>query len=833
MGMHSVSIFKIFISKLGVEIGLIALICFGYFHFKGNLLVESKSAFSKEAQAIILKINDTVTRAEVDEKAFVTSGDEKYLKDYNQQVIQLNQNMGLLSNLVARNPSQRQQVAKANALLKSHFDTVNNILVQKQNGKSLNKNVALPTIAASIKSALPVSKGVRFHLFSDKKTLYSVFGGLLFLIFFSRYLQQSQLEWAERNVIELKRKSILLDTILNSMSEALVVINQKGKFLHYNAAAQRIIGTKIKEIANEKHAENLGFYDVANGELYSIKQLPFHKALHGAQYDDWEIFVQNDTHPQGVYISLSSRSLNDINGGISGALVVFKDVSRRKAVEQEWIKAREAALEASLKKSDFLAAMSHEIRTPMNGVIGMTTLLADTNLNEEQKEYVGTVKRSAESLLMLINDILDHSKIEAGKIQLNPQPFDLKFLAHDIIEILKPAATEKNIGLKVILDENQAWSFNGDQGRLRQILVNLLGNAVKFTESGAVTLKIYQTTLKDNLSQLKFEVKDTGPGLKDDERRALFQKYFQTKNGMKYGGTGLGLSISKQLVDLMNGEIGVESIIGLGSTFWFTISLPTIEKQKLPSLNEVTFASVFNGRILLVEDQVVNQRVAYAYLRKLGLDVEVAGNGLVAYEKYISQEFDLILMDCQMPILNGFEATKRIRKEEGKKGKRIPIIALTADAAQGNKDLYHQSGMDDFLAKPLELGALIAMLNRYLKQSLSSLDLAALKKLDEYMVKDQNLVQALIEDFESSGPELINSMILAYKDNDLAGINQAAHALKSNSATLGAYKLSELCATLESASEIKGAEFILKKIEKEFESSKVELKKYGERKFSA
>ncbi|WP_374074507.1 ATP-binding protein [Bdellovibrio bacteriovorus] len=839
--MDSASFFKRIIARFGVELCLIVMVGLGVYFYQhpGKLTqINSQAELSDEALSTVTKIKDIVVRAESSERAFMKSRGEKDLHEYNQQVLLLNYNMGRLTKIVGTNPYLQKQVASLNKVLHSHFEAVNANLVQRQKGATPTRVPASASVTDAINQTLTITQNQSpFYLRWEFLTSLLVALGALILL--SRLWQRQDLKKQTQKSQSLQSRSILLDTILNSMSEALIVIDKNGYFTHYNAAAQRIIGTKIKEVAAESSVADLGFINVATGEYYSKNQLPFQRALLGEQVDDLEIFVQNETHPEGVYISVSSRSLNDIDGSISGALVVFKDISRRKMVEQEWQRAREAALEASLKKSDFLAAMSHEIRTPMNGVIGMTTLLADTALNEEQSEYVGTVKRSAESLLMLINDILDYSKIEAGKISLDPQPFDLQFLIHDVTEIFRPAVAEKNVGLKVIFEDAASWYFVGDQGRLRQILVNLLGNAVKFTEKGFVSLEVSKVTDKNGQCQLKFEVKDTGPGLKEDERRSLFQKYFQTKTGMKFGGTGLGLSISKQLVDLMSGEIGVESVVGLGANFWFTVNLPIAQAQDVPRTNETRFAPMFTGSVLLVEDQIVNQRVAQSYLRKLGLHVEIANNGLVAFEKCLTRHYDMILMDCQMPVLDGFEATRRIRKEEERSGRNTPIIALTAESGHGDKRVYHEAGMNDFLAKPLELNHLMEILHKWLKPTSDTvsdtrdLDVTALAQLQSYVVNDQNLVEALIEDLEQSAPDLIESMRQALNNLDLRGVTEAAHALKSSSATLGAKKLAELCEALEELTEITGASFFIAQIEVQFEKSMSELRQYTVKKEAA
>ncbi|HEY1080093.1 MAG TPA: histidine kinase dimerization/phospho-acceptor domain-containing protein, partial [Bdellovibrio sp.] len=463
--MGSVSVFRKFIQSFGVELGLLGALLVSFYFFKvhGFAITKVPSAsntLSSEARTTIEKIKDTVVQASDAEKAFIKSRREQDLTAYNQHLGQLNYYMRQLIQYSSVNPEVYKQVSEINKNLRAHFEAVNENLTLRQKGKSVSGR--LPASAGIIQS-LDVLLGAgnpSIPTFLRWDVALSVFAGCLFLVFLSRLWQGQELRQQTQRSQRLQSRSILLDTILNSMSEALIVVDAKGRFTHYNAAAQRIIGTRIKDIGSEASSEELGFYDVASGEIYSRKQLPFHRSLRGEQIDDLEIYVQNDTHAEGVYISVSSRPLNGIDGGIDGALVVFRDVSRRKMIEQEWQRAREAALDASLKKSDFLAAMSHEIRTPMNGVIGMTTLLADTPLNAEQKEYVGTVKRSAESLLMLINDILDYSKIEAGKVTLDPQPFDLHFLVQDVTEIFKPAISEKNVAIRLLINDNTNWYFS-------------------------------------------------------------------------------------------------------------------------------------------------------------------------------------------------------------------------------------------------------------------------------------------------------------------------------------------------------------------------------------
>ncbi|QLY26322.1 PAS domain-containing hybrid sensor histidine kinase/response regulator [Bdellovibrio sp. KM01] len=824
--MKSVSLFKTLVSRFGVELCLLVLVVVGYSMFQEHHSLQ-KALLPTESVNSLQNISGILNDVDRAKKEYFQDSTPEKLAAFNFQVNKINDELGKLYKSVNGRYELQMQVYQLNQNLHKQFETAtmeikqNHTARKPSNTEDFNQQKVLEMLQSHRKAQQDFVQ-IGEYSFLRSELLLAIMGMFGLVIMLSRYWQYNDLREQREIATGLQTRSLLLDTILGSMSEGMIVVNSHGHFTQYNAAAQRIVGTKVKEVGTETGARELGFHD-ENQKLLSAKDLPFHRALYGVEVDELEIFVQNATHPDGTFILLSSRSIKDIDGGISGALVVFRDISRRKQVELEYAKARELAVEASLKKSDFLAAMSHEIRTPMNGVIGMSTLLADTPLQPEQKEYVGTIKRSAESLLMLINDILDYSKIEAGKISLDPQPFDLGFLTRDVVEMFRPTVSEKNLEMDFNISQRAHMYFRGDQGRIRQILVNLMGNAVKFTSQGTVGLDVSVLDSATGPSLLKFQIRDTGLGLREDERKALFQKYFQATAGKKFGGTGLGLSICKQLVDLMGGQMGVESTFGLGSTFWFTLQLPVCSADEVPkATTDNNFTALFSGRILVAEDQVVNQRVAQSYLQKMGLQVDIAPNGRVAVEMARTGKYDLIFMDCQMPVLNGFDATKRIREEERRTGtsRHIPIVALTAEGTIADKAPYMNAGMDDYLSKPIELPRLVETLQKYVKVGEAAvIDMAALQKLQKYATKDNDLVAALIEEFEKSAPELI----LAMRTPDFS---EAAHALKSTAATLGAKILAELCQKLEAETNPEHINKWVALIETEYIRSLQDLKNY-------
>ncbi len=415
-------------------------------------------------------------------------------------------------------------------------------------------------------------------------------------------------------------------------------------------------------------------------------------------------------HKDGSIRHLLSRATHilDSSGRVTRMVGAVTDIS-------ELVEAREQAVEASKAKSLFLANMSHEIRTPMNGVLGMAQLLANSDLTEEQREYIDAIFASGQSLLVILNDFLDLSKIEAGKLVLDPSPCCIEDLMFELGRLFRPMAASKGLGFEVILPAERMPTVLVDSSRLQQIVTNLIGNALKFTHDGKISLSCSYGDDK-----LRVEVRDTGVGISDHRQMAVFDSFTQEdiSTSRQYGGTGLGLTISRNLVMLMGGVMDLSSVLGAGSTFWFEVPASTcdpIDVADTPARAAVS-NDALEGRILLAEDNPVNVFVAQRLLKQMGFTVDVARDGVEAVQKVIDNEYDLILMDLHMPNMDGADATKAIRQYQGTDF-RTPIVAMTAAALSGDREKCFEAGMDAYISKPFRADEVRALLATYLAEA--------------------------------------------------------------------------------------------------------------------
>ncbi|WP_372528172.1 ATP-binding protein [Piscinibacter sp.] len=388
------------------------------------------------------------------------------------------------------------------------------------------------------------------------------------------------------------------------------------------------------------------------------------------------------------------------------------------AQAHELERSRQLAEQANVAKSQFLAMISHELRTPLNGILGTTELLLDTPLTDKQRQYTETAHRSGSALLALVDDVLDLSRIEAGKLSLRMAAFDLRALVAETMELMAATALDKPLELSWGVARDLPERLEGDPVRLRQLLVNLLHNAIKFTERGSVALSVTLLDEQRDTAHLRFEVSDTGIGVPGAQIDSVFDAFMQgdTSSTRRHGGSGLGLAIVRELTQLMSGEVGVNSTPGKGSMFWFNVSLKKAPPEPEPEPPAPSSHGV-NGHVLLAEDDLVNQLVVHEMLSKLGCHVDVVNDGFAAQEAASQQAYGLIFMDCHMPVMDGYTATRHIRAHELERGlTRTPIVALTAAALTGDRDRCIESGMDDYMTKPVSMAQLQAAVQRWMSR---------------------------------------------------------------------------------------------------------------------
>ena len=521
------------------------------------------------------------------------------------------------------------------------------------------------------------------------------------------------------------------------------------------------------------------------------------------------------------YINEYIKCLNDENNEPLKILGTIQDVSSQKEIERELIAAKDAAEQSTRVKEQFLTNMSHEIRTPMNGILGFAKILEGSALDNDQLQSVHAIKRAGKNLMVVINDILDFSKIEANKIVFEKANFYLSKNIKAVMELLSPIADDKRIKLILDIDSQINDSLIGDPTRLSQILINLLGNALKFTTKGYVELMVSQVKQTDQDISLEFAITDTGMGIPKDKIDSIFESFNQASNETtrKFGGTGLGLTITRRLIELQGGSIKVESEIDKGSKFSFLIQYKKPEKSTAKAIkvkkDKISSHFLKNFNILLVEDNELNQLLAMKIFRKWDKEIDIADNGKIAIEKITNNEYDIILMDIQMPEMDGNELTRYIRTKMGKKS-NIPIIAVTAHATLEEEKRCLQNGMNDYLSKPYDFNELLEKLQLNLiknnanhtpvgestMQEVAIEKLVNFKYLKDFADGDDIFIRNMVAIFLEKTPETMALILESNKNDDIKTLKSEIHKLKSSISLLGIIKASESVDNIERELEI-------------------------------
>lgn len=629
-----------------------------------------------------------------------------------------------------------------------------------------------------------------------------------------------------RNITEKKNASINIQkseekfrNTIESFIDIYYRTDLAGNIIMISPSVFTHTGYTVDEVINQKVDK---FFENATDSSQDIKSL-----LKTGSISNFGITVKRKDQTLRQFM-LNIRMIKDSKGIPLEVEGVARDITELKKSAEELKIAKEEA-EYSLKvKEQFLANMSHEIRTPMNGIIGMIDVLVETPLEKNQKDYVQTIKKSSETLLTILNDILDLSKIEAGKMELSFKPFDLKDTLENLVALFKQKANEKNSILKFEISKNCPQYIIGDQIRLLQILSNLTSNAIKFTPEGEINIKISSKIMDGIKHKVKFEVIDSGIGISEDNQKKLFNSFEQLDISSKksFGGTGLGLVISKELCKKMGGEMGLISEENKGSNFWFTIlaessDLKIIESniQLNPEISLTNYFKSYSPKILLVDDNAINRKVASEILKKANCHVRTADSGKKAIELFSeNQDFDLILMDIQMPEMDGIETTQKLKEIFPK---TLPkVVAMTAYSMPNDRENFLSKGLDDYISKPIRANILVKKVEDLVitkikeKTRLHKID-AKIKSPEKYQIPveiprfDSDVINSLremvgnemltsvFEDFENEAQEQITNTINAYKIKDFVTIQKELHTLKGNSGTIGLMRIHEITMEIE------------------------------------
>jgi PAS domain S-box-containing protein len=675
---------------------------------------------------------------------------------------------------------------------------------------------------------------IRF-LWSDQNVIFAL--GLLTILFLgvsaigARRINASIIHNVRLRLRDAEQVSALrcseeharkLSIVAARTDNAVIITDRKGRIEWVNDGFTRISGYAAQEVKGRTPGSFLQGPDTDQTVIGRIRE----KLQRGEGFQEEILNYTKLGRP--YWVAIEVQPIRDDAGDIVQFMAIERDVTDVRARQQQLEEARSKAEEANRAKSSFLAMMSHEVRTPLNGVLGSLGLLEGTTLDAEQRTYVETSRRSAEWLLTIINNILDFSKMEAGKIALEPTLFRISALADSVVEMLEPRASEKAISIFAEVDPAVPRMAEGDATKIRQILLNLATNGVKFTSKGGVRIGVSRLARGGtDAVWLRFAVTDTGQGIAEQQQASIFEEFWTRSepSGQQAEGTGLGLSISRRLVDILGGTMGFESEPGVGSRFWFDIPLVAVSPdgaspdEEIASDPETEARRVANvrisGRVLLAEDNPANQMIAQAMLARLGLHVDVVSDGREAVDAVRSRPYDLVLMDIGMPEMDGIEATRTIRAMDEPKAS-VPVVAVTAHVMRGERATLLAQGFDDYLAKPVDRAALVDCLQKWLKEDDDKMTLEGSREGysdggDSGPAIDRSVLDQLLDDVgrENAGPvidafieELESQAVFlneAAAANDVTAMAQSSHRLKGSAASFGALGLGRVTAAIEQA----------------------------------
>jgi PAS domain S-box-containing protein len=617
------------------------------------------------------------------------------------------------------------------------------------------------------------------------------FGGVGHVVAVSRDVSERKNSERSLKIQEEKYRNII-----SNMNLGLLEVDNDGLIIFCNQSFERICGYELEELKGKDSAKLFGKGKVQRLIKEKIKDRK------NKISDGYEVLVKNKRGEAKWWLVSGGANLND-SDEVIGAISIHLDITDQKQLELDLEEALTKSEQASRAKETFLANMSHEIRTPLNGILGMIQALKLEKLNEDQNSYVESAQIASEHLLSVINNILDFTKIEAGELELIKQNFSLNKVVKDVKHILRNQVNSKNVDFNTNL-VNVAPALLGDEAQLRQILINLVGNAIKFTEKGSINVICTGGIIQGGVQELRIEIKDTGIGIDSNSLSKVFQKFQQEDVGIsrKFGGTGLGLVITKELVELMEGELNLSSEKGVGTQIEILLRLPIGEEMELKEEKETIDASLLSGlNILLVEDNDMNRLVVKHTLSQTKVNLEEVVNGKEAIKIIKEKDFDLILMDVQMPIMGGMEATEIIRKTLKK---NVPIIAFSANAFKSEIDACLAIGFNDYIIKPFQRNTLLSsILKHTIKKDVNLFEqnkvekLYNLEVLKSLAMRNQEFMESMIDLFIDIIPKSVKEIQDAFDNNDYESILKVAHRIKPSIDNMGIVTLNEPIRELE------------------------------------
>ncbi|GAB1445110.1 hypothetical protein MASR2M41_07720 [Flammeovirgaceae bacterium] len=631
------------------------------------------------------------------------------------------------------------------------------------------------------------------------------------------------------DIKEFVRKGLFYKSVVEDGSDIVFIVDYNGEILYHNDSVEDTLGYKSKSLVGKK------FFDlILPGTLSQFRR--DYKTSTTKRFNESVEFQFLCMDKSYKYLEFNSINLKH-KEKINALILDCRDITQRKEDAAELLRAQKA-------KEQFLANVSHEIRTPINGIAGMATLLSQNPTIKEQATYLNAIKSAADNLKVIINDILDLASIESGKLNFEKIGFNLNDLLHSVVDSFSVQSAQKGIALNYLLDENISKVLIGDPFRLNQILINLIGNALKFTYGRHIGIKCQLEKENNKTQHIRIDVADTGVGIPADKLNRIFESFSQADASItrKYGGTGLGLTIVKQLVELQNGKVSVSSIENKGTTFSIIIPYSIGNAVEIEDQS-----SVFKGkkerqtnlkdlRILLAEDNDINRLYATSILKIWGCSADVAENGYVALEKVRNNDYDIILMDIQMPVMDGFEASKAI-KMSGAPKNQIPIIALTANSSAIDIEKCLAAGMTDCIGKPFTPENLFAVLLKYgehklnhfdKKQEKENIDLSYLKKISN---NDKEFLKEIINSFLHNTPKAIHDIKTYLQSKNWVKMEEQIHKIKPTLTMIGMPRAREKAVEIEILTRSKGDVDTIDKLAKEFcasvESALAEFKEMG------